>query len=514
MRTRRISSISSRVTGAALAALALLAPLAACSSSDDDGGGATTPPEPAEVTFPQGFLWGSASAAFQVEKGLGNTDWGIWVKTPGKIKGGDDPDVGGADALAHIDDDVALLKASNQNAYRFSLEWARVYPTRAAFDADQPDPAAVAAYDKLFAALRAAKIAPFVTLQHFSLPDYLSDPRKPNEPQGFERPESVEMFAKWCQRAAARWGGEIDWWATINEPIMSPLGGYIQGSFPPGLVLAMDRALAVGRSSALAHARCFDAVKAADTKDADGDGKASMVGIVHHLRAIEPEDPTYPEDVAAAERVRYVNNTWFLNAAVRGDWDEDFDGKLDGPKDRKADPALANRSDYIGVNYYSALVATVNGLRIPVIDAFIKQDRLVSDRPKTDFYWDIYPKGLRIVLDEVKGYGVPIVITENGLADSKDVNRSRFLLEHLYELGKARADGIDVRGYLYWSLLDNFEWASGFCPRFGLHTVDRATGARAARPSAQTYAKIAREGKVAKADVDAAPPYQPPTYCD
>ncbi len=495
---------------AAIAALATL--VAACSSSKTDA--PAGPVEPSEVTFGPGFMWGSASAAFQVEKGLPNTDWGIWVKTPGKIKGGDDPDVGGADALAHVDEDIALLRASNQNTYRFSIEWARVYPTRAAFDADQPDANAIAAYEKLFAALRAAKITPFVTLQHFSLPDYLSDPRKPNEPQGWERPETIELFAKWCQRAAARWAGDVDWWATINEPIVSPIAGYIQGNFPPGVVLSVDRALAVGRNEALAHVKCFDAVKAADTKDADGDGKPSMVGIVQHQRAVEPEDPTYADDVAAAERVRYLNNLWVFNAIVHGDWDDDFDGKLDGPKDRKADPALANRSDYLGINYYSALVATVNGIKIPVIDAFIKQDRLLNDRPKTDFHWDIYPKGLRIILDEVKPYKLPIIITENGIADSKDANRTRFLLEHVWELGKAKADGMDIRGYIHWSLLDNFEWASGFCPRFGLHTVDRTTGARVPRASAQAYGRIAASGKITRADVDASPQYAPPTYCE
>jgi len=501
-----------RAAGAGLAAIVASACVAACASST--GGGAPEDAAPAEVRFPAGFLWGSASAGFQVEKGLGNTDWGIWVDTPGKIKGGDDPDVGGADALAHVDEDVALLRATNQNTYRFSIEWARIYPTRAAFDADQPDPAALASYDKLFAALRAAKITPFVTLQHFSLPDYLSDPRKPNEPQGWERPESITMFATWCTRAATRWGGDVDWWATINEPLVAPIAGYIQGAFPPGVLLGVDRALAVGKNEARAHAKCFDAIKAVDTRDADGDGTTSMVGIVQHQRAVEPEDPSYPEDVQAAERVRYVNNLWILNAVVRGDWDDDFDGNLDGPADRRADPALAGRSDYLGINYYSALVATVNGLRIPVIDAFIKQDRLPNDRPKTDFHWDIYPRGLRIVLDEVKPFGLPVVITENGIADSTDVNRSRFLLEHLYELGRARADGLDVRGYIYWSLLDNFEWASGFCPRFGLHAVDRTTGARTARPSAQTYARIAASGTVTKAELDGAAPYAPPAYCE
>jgi beta-glucosidase len=502
--------MSARTLARVRAGALLAAVVVACSSSKT----ADPASEPASVSFGTPFLWGSASAGFQVEKDLPPTDWGTWVKTPGKIKNGDDPNKGGADALAHIDEDVALLVASGQNAYRFSIEWARLYPTRAAFDADQVDLTAVAAYDKLFAALRSAKITPLVTMQHFALPAYLSDPSKSAEPQGWERPETVTLFGTWCGRVAARWGGEVDWWATINEPLVNPIAGYIQGSFPPGLLLNVDRALAAGRNEARAHAKCFDAIKAGDTKDVDGDGKASMVGIVHNTPAIEPEDPTYPDDVAAATRVRYVNNQWILNAIVRGDWDDDFDGTYDGPKDKRADPELVGRSDYLGINYYSALIASVNGIQIPTVNAGIRQDHLPTDRPKTDFHWDIHPKGFRMVLDEAKVYGLPVVITENGIADSNDANRGRFLLEHLYELGRAKADGMDIRGYFYWSLLDNFEWASGFCPRFGLHSVDRVTGARVARPSVQIYAKVARTGVVTKDDIAAQPPYAPPAYCD
>ena len=392
---------------------AVLVTSASCKSSQP---APLTPAEPESVTFAQPFLWGSASAGFQVEKGLDNTDWGTWVKTPGKIKNGDNPDIGGADALAHIDEDVALLAAAGQNAYRFSIEWARIYPTRAAFDADMPDPAGIASYDKLFAALHAAKITPFVTLQHFALPDYLSDPSKSAEPQGWERPELIGLFGTWCGRVAKRWGKDVDWWGTINEPLVAPIAGYIQGSFPPGLILAVDRALTAGKNEARAHGKCFDAIKANDTVDLDLDGKTSMVGIVHNTPAVEPEDPTYPDDVAAADRVRYINNHWILNAVVRGDWDDDFYGKYDGPNDKRADPDLVGRSDYIGINYYSALWATVNGLQIPVINAFIRSDHLPNDRPKTDFFWDIYPGGFRIVLEEANRYGPPIVINSGTTA--------------------------------------------------------------------------------------------------
>jgi beta-glucosidase len=517
------SRAAARARVSALAALAFTAALATGACSSDDGADANAdananapnaPAGPEQIAFPKGFFWGSATAGFQIEQGLGATDWGAWVRTPGKIKNGDAPDMGGPDALAHVDEDVALLVATHQNAYRFSIELARVYPTRAAFDADQPDPAGLAAYDKVFAALRAAHVTPLVTLQHFVFPDWLSDPSKPSEPQGWERDETVTAFATWCSRAAARWGGEVDWWATINEPMVAPLAGYVQGSFPPGVTLAFDRALLVGKNEARAHARCFDALKAADTVDADGDGKASEVGIVQHQRAVEPEDPSDPEDVAAAARVRYLNNDWILNAVVRGDWDDDFDGSLDGPNDRRGDPSLAGRSDYLGINYYTATSASAHGLKLPVIEASVRNDHLPTDRPKTDFAWDIYPEGMRVVLDEAKGYGLPILVTENGIADASDANRARFVLEHAYQIGLAIADGADVRGYFYWSLLDNFEWATGFCPKFGLNAVDPASKARSARPSAQIYGKLAASGVLARQDIAALPPYAPPGSCD
>lgn len=488
--------------------IAALGVVAACSSSSSSSGPAVET-EPASVSFPAPFLWGSATAGFQVEKDLPSTDWGVWVKTPGKIKNGDDPNVNGDDALAHIQDDVALLVATNQNAYRFSIEWTRLYPTRDAFDADQPDPAGISAYDALFDALHAAHITPLVTLQHFALPSYVSDPTHPDDPQGWERSDTGDLFATWCARAAKRWGADVDIWATINEPLVNPVAGYIQGSFPPGEILKVDRALAVGRAEARAHAKCFDAIKANDTVDLDGDGQPSFVGIVHNTPAVEPDDPTDDDSIAAAARVKYVNNTWILNAVVKGDWDDDFDGTYDGPNDKRADPTLINRVDYLGINYYTAIMAGVNGLDLPIINATIRQTDLPTDRPKTDFHWDIYAKGFRIALDDAAAFGKPIIVTENGIADSQDANRTRFLYEHLFELGHAKADGLDIRGYFYWSLLDNFEWASGFCPKFGLSTVSRT-----ARASAQTYANIIKSGVVNKADRDAQPAYVPPVYCN
>ena len=231
------------------------------------------------------------------------------------------------------------------------------------------------------------------------------------------------------------------------------------------------------------------------------------------MRTFHPYDDTDPDDTTAADRVRYIFNDWFINAVVRGDWDDDLDGTYtSSPNDKTADPTLIGRADYLGINYYSdTLVSASRGVILPVINAAIYQAFMPTTRPKTDFGWDIYAEGLGTVLDEVKPYGLPVVITENGIADAGDVNRARFIAEHLYQAGWAIQRGVDLRGYFHWALVDNFEWANGFCPRFGLASYDVTTKARTPRPSARTYESIIDASQVKKADVDAMPPYATPT---
>jgi beta-glucosidase len=491
--------------GCALGAVALAV---ACHSSG--GGGA--PPPPSQVSFPSTFLWGASTAGFQVEKDDSNTDWSTWVAS-GKIPSGDSPDVGGPDALDHIDDDIAALTTTGQNAYRFSIEWGRVFPTQAAFAAGTPDAQGVAVYDTLLQKLSAAHVKPIVTLVHFSMPNWLSDgiPANVSQPQGWERPETMDDFTQWCTFAAARWGGSVDWWVTINEPLPYVLGGFVQGSFPPGDVLNVSRAISIVKTQARAHAKCFDAIHAADTIDADGDGHAAWVSVAAHLRTFHPYDPTEPDDTTAAARVDYIWNQWFLNAIVKGNWDDALDGSYTEANDAQGDPTLVGRADYIGVNYYSdTLISAHHGLVLPVINAAVYEADLPTGRPKTDFGWDIYPEGLGTVLDEAAQYGLPMVITENGLADAPDANRSRFLLEHLYQLGWAMQRGDSVLGYFHWALVDNFEWANGYCPHFGLFSYDKTTGARTQKGSVATYTSIIQSGQVTTTQVDAAPPYVPP----
>ena len=323
-----------------------------------------------------------------------------------------------------------------------------------------------------------------MTLSHFALPVWLDDVTQPTQPQGWERQTTSDEFVTFCSRMGTRWGGSVDWWITLNEPLNVALpGGYIQGSFPPGVALDVDRASAV-RHCAEARASWrsgYDRSPPVDNgRTADGDGKAALVSVAAHLRTFHPFYPDDPADQAATNHVRYIANDWFLNAVSRGDWDDDFDGNYTGPNDVKGDPTLKGRLDTIGVNYYSdTIISASYGLLLPVINASILEAGLPTDRPKTDFNWDIYPQGFGTVLDEAAGYGLPLVVTENGVADRNDVMRGRFLAEHLLELGAANLRGDHVLGYFHWSLLDNFEWANGFCPKFSLHSVDPTTAVRA-----------------------------------
>lgn len=479
--------------------LGALLSLANCTTS-------ASPEEPTDVSsvaFPKGMLWGGATAGFQVEKGLSDTDWGIFSGLPGTIQKGAKAD-DGPDALAHIDQDVASMQAAGFNAYRFSIEMARVYPDRKSFDDDTPSADGLAAYDALFAALKAANITPMVTLHHFVWPSYLSNPTKKKEPQGWERSDVTPVFTAWCERMGKRFGSRTDLWVTINEPNVEAAVGYLAGKFSPGVV-DVERAATVMRNQVEAHARCFDALHATDTEDSDGDGKAALVGIAQHQRVYEPADPTNEEDVREAAHARYVWNLWIMESIVNGKVDDDFDGTPE-----KTEPLRVGRADFFGLNYYGVSRVAAAGLRVKYLGAIPLQLDLPTERPKTDNGWDIHPAGFATVLDEAIGYGLPIYITENGIADATDVNRSRFIAEHLFELGKSQARGADVRGYLHWSLMDNFEWAAGFCPRFGLYRVafEDPQRQRTATKAVPLLQAVATSNVLDQATIAALPSYQ------
>jgi beta-glucosidase/6-phospho-beta-glucosidase/beta-galactosidase len=501
--------------------------------------------------FPDGFLWGTAIAGFQSDMGVGapndaNSDWWVWVRDPQNVSSGrvsGDLPENGPGFWDRVDVDARLARTGlRNNALRLSLEWSRLFPNGTvgidasggftpavlvALDA-LADPAAVAHYRDAFAELRRRGLEPVVTLNHFSLPLWLHDPIEVRDafvgvdplsgpvPAGIDHggwldPASVGEFAKLAAWAGWKFGDQVDLWCTINEPVVVLVSGMVNapgvgGFFPPGIF--SFAALVQGMQHLVtAHARAYDALHATDGIDADGDGVATAAGVVHNMVAWAPKNPGAPLDVAGAAHADYLYNRLYPTAVTSGAFDQNLDGDATDPGEVR--PDLAGRSDFIGVNYY--LRATVTGLPasvtplVPLFDFLPNFSYQTPQNPGappcpsvcTDFGWEVYPQGLAQVLTWADSLGVPLYVTENGLADAADTLRAQYLFDHLSTVQQVIAQGqADVRGYFQWSLTDNFEWAAGYYPRFGLYAYDPVTGKRTRRRSAKVYRTIAKRNGI------------------
>jgi beta-glucosidase len=480
---------------------------------------------------PTNFLWGSATAPYQIEGELENTNWSQWEQM-GRIVGGARAS-DGPQSLSHLDDDVRTLTETGQNAYRFGIEWARLFPTRDAWNAcrtapesmrqsacrNAASPDGLRYYRSLLTALHEQNITPLVTLQHFTLPTYVDDLSMDWRAQGWMRDEIVQDLGIWAGFVAGEFGGEVDWWVTINEPLVVATVGYLDGRSPPGQSFQLDAILHVVRNMVRAHAAMYDAIHAADRTVAERRGPitplpAAMVSIAHHVRKFYGANPADARDAASAQRADHLFNRLFIDAIVRGNLDANGNGTLDAGEPMN-DPALRGRADYVGVNYYTLTVIQTN-TAIPLLRALPVPDERERGLPKTDFGWDIHPRGFQDVLVWAGSYGLPVVVTENGIADATDVNRPRFLAEHLAAMGAAIQQGVRVVGYFHWSTFDNFEWVAGYCPRFGLYTIDfnDPMRPRTPRPSARLYRQIIQAGEVSDALLAMQPPYRSATtFC-
>ncbi len=425
--------------------------------------------------WPATFLIGSATAPYQVEGGLHNGDWYQWESTAANtlMEHADD----GPDEYDYFDADFALAEQMETNAVRLGIDWSRLFPTAASFPAS-PDATAVAHYHAVFASLKAHHLSPLVTLYHWNLPIWIDDLTQKDTVSGWLDPTIVQKFADFATFAGTEFGGEVDSWITLNEPTATLLQGFVTGTYPPergiGGATGIPNAEMAARNMIYAHAAAYDALHAADTVDADGDGVAVRVSEAFHLRTFAPADPTDQDDITATEQLHYISNEVFVNAAWLGNLDYDMDGKLDGPMDKTADPALKRRLDFVGVNYYGPTLVTALGIMIGPISGLPQLVNIPDGKPHTEYGWSIDPPGLRTVLDEVKKFGLPLWITENGIADHVDAQRPRFIAQHLQVMQQAIADGLKVEAYFHWSLIDNFEWAGGYCPCFGLARVNYA----------------------------------------
>ena len=489
----------------------------------------------AALQFPDGFHWGVATAAFQTEMGGAapidpNTDWYAWTHDPlnqllGWTKG--IPENGPGSYLQYATDAQLASQGVGADTFRIGLEWSRIFPsdikvvegvTYSMSDVDVSDGVsdsemqildtladhdAVTHYRDVFATLHGNGLEPMVTLQHFTLPIWLHDPQKariteslgpligytPPTGGGWASDNTEVEFEKYAAYAAYEFGDQVDTWVTINEPVNTMLASYLvlpgQGGFPPGVLRGdlLEKSLI---NEAEANAAAYRAIHEFDL------GPDTQVGVVLNMLPWEPANPASATDQKAAAEFNNFYNRWFPNAVINGQLDANFDNTLANDAAR---PDLADTADFFGVNYYS--VATVDSLGgAGALLALISGIPLLTGLPApehagacpavqgcTDVGWTIQPSGLRDGLDIAASYGKPLWITENGLADASDANRAAYTVRQLAVLQHAIADGIDVRGYIHWSLIDNLEWAKGYAPRFGLYSFDPVTLERTAKPS-------------------------------
>ena len=503
----------------------------------------------APQAFPKGFIWGVAGAGFQSEMGGGaansdtKTDWWAWTHDAANIAthhvSGDQPENGPGGWKTNFAADIANAKSIGMKSWRMGIEWSRIFPSSTssvkigstvstanlkALD-KLANKAAVAKYRAIITAARTAGMNPFVTLNHFTLPLWAHDPiaardalatRRPDDPvpasltkAGWLSTSTVTEFRKYAAYAAWKFGDLVDWWSPVNEPMVVTVNGYanvpgaIAGYFPPG-AYCYRCAIKASENLVAANAVAYTEVHAKDTKDADKDGKKSRVGLVQNMIHFVPSNAANAADVAATVHADQVFNRLSLDGMVKGIVDHNANGRVDAGE---TDPNLANKADFVGVNYYYR--GRVTGLGFSLSSAI----PLLDFAPATSYAWDLNPTaaacptlcsdfgseidtdGFGAVLREAATYGKPLLIAENGMADSTDAKRPGFLVRHLDQVQKVASQkpgGVPVLGYYQWSLTDNFEWVAGYRPKFGLYSFNPTTLARTARPSATVFGGIAK----------------------
>jgi beta-glucosidase len=441
----------------------------------------------APTQFPAGFLWGAATSAYQIEgsplaDGAGPSIWHRFSHTPGRTVGNETGDVA-CDHYRRSATDVSLMRALGLNAYRFSVSWSRIFPQ----GTGRINAAGLAFYDRLIDALLAAGIRPVVTLYHWDLPAALDDRG------GWLNPDIPHWFADYARALYAAFGDRVSMWATINEPWVVTDGGYLQGVLAPGHRNLFEGPI-VTHNLMRAHGAAVQAYRA--------EGLGNGIGLVVNL---EPKYPASEKeaDVAATRRADAYMNQQFLDTAILGRYPAELceifgEAWPDFPPD---DMTLIRQPlDWIGINYYTRGVTRDDPAALPMRASNVAQPQHVY----TETGWEVFAPALTRVLLWVKErYGnVPLYITENGaaFADPPSVNNGRvddpqrvdYLRQHLRAAHDAIRQGVDLRGFFVWSLLDNYEWSLGYSKRFGLVHVDYATQRRTPKVSAHFYSKVIR----------------------
>ena len=404
----------------------------------------------ATYRFPSGFLWGAATSSHQVE---GNNRWNDWWEFE---QSGTLP-YASRNACEHFEryeSDFDLASSWGHNAHRLSIEWSRIEPTEGEFDA-----AALDHYVKVVAALRKRCIEPVVTLHHFTNPAWFT------RRGGWTNPQSIELFARYVSAVASRLAEHVRFWLTINEPTVYVMRAYVKGDWPPCQPGSWLRAWRVLRNLCRAHVSAYAVIHEyrADV----------MVGLAHSAPYVVPHDPQRLADRFAARMRDFALNDLCFHLVGR------------------------RALDFIGINYYVRQVVRwrPRGAKA-LFGVEHKVDDPLASRQFSSLGWEVYPQGLHSILAKFSSLGVPLMITENGIATLDEELRESFVAAHVREMALAMRDGVEVLGYLYWTLFDNFEWTEGYDAHFGLAAVDASSQARLARPAAALFESICRSNEM------------------
>ena len=381
-----------------------------------------------------------ANASFQVEGHPAPSDWFDWTHSPGKIADQTNADLS-TDFWNRYQEDFDWANKLGANAFRLSLAWERIEPSPGVFDE-----AVLKHYDQILLSMRQKGMEPFVTLQHFVLPGWLA------RRGGILAGDFPRIFADYARRMAMHFShspAKVKMWITFNEPTILAFESYILGQWPPGEKDHPEKAYLAVRHFAEAHNLASTLMKTV--------APHIWIGVAHHYRLVEPVSDRL-DDKVAASIADYFYNRIFLDAITR-----------------------SGATDYIGFNYYGRSIVGIES-HFPFFRSFPG-----SEPRKSDLGWEVYPQGIYESLRLLNRYKLPLIVTENGVADRNDRLRSDFLREHVAYVMKARNEGIPVFGYLHWSLTDNFEWALGLGPRFGFLEMNYETLTRSPRPSFWAY---------------------------
>lgn len=420
-----------------------------------------------KYSFPKGFYWGTATSSHQIEGDNFYNDW--WeFEMQGKVKDGQKSGKA-CDSWNRYKEDFDLIQKLNNNAYRFSIEWSRIEPEEGKFD-----DSAINRYKNMLISLRERNIEPFVTLHHFTNPLWIS------KKGGWLNPDTVGYYLRYVEKIVKELKDLVKFWMTINEPNAYSFMAYLYGQFPPQ-EKSLKKMLLVMNNMVKAHAKAYKIIHEIIPD--------SNVSIAYNVIYFEPINPRSFIDKKLTDFADKIYNRIFIETLISG--------KFSSPFVKEEINYAKDTLDYLGINYYTRVFMGLKNLLYSIKGEDF--NLYPPNAERSDFGWEIYPEGFyKVVKRFWEMVKKPIYITENGISDAKDEKRPKYIITHLIALHKAIEEGIDVRGYFHWSLMDNFEWAEGFKQRFGLLEMDYNTMERRWRKSAEIYSEIAKNNGISE----------------